>query len=374
VQLKCELDASRKATCEQNELVVQLRKHQETSELQMKGLKKAIVADQTEIKELRTKVHNSAQANAQLASCREEVEKLRNSLQCLEVKYKALARSSDDAQTSATEERQRLIDIQATLVRVTEAYGNLAATSVPLGMHRESELQCASLRLRIIRLERRLADREALVEQLTDYCRQASEEKSFLARQVQELENDQRTLLSNLYLDDVSQPENISIICNLLDACQHGRQQHETNVQNDLHFVEAIGCFYMEEFHDLLVSYAMAHRENAAQCAVAERLAEQCTIAQAEANALRLDHSTAKSELSRKSVEVAETLSREQVLNERLAVCQRQIGKLEDILAKERQTSDRLARASYQSKTNEERLRIEIDELVSLFYYWFIFR
>lgn len=369
VRLTYELDASRKATCEQNELVVQLRKHQETSELRMKDLKRTIVADQAEIKDLRTKAQNSAQAEAQLTSCRDEAEELRHSLQTLELKYKALTRSSQEAQTSATEERQRLIDVQATLMNVTEAYGHLAATSVPLEMHQRSELQCASLRLRIIRLERRLADREALVEQLTGYCRQASEAKSFLAGQVQELENDQRTLLSNHYFDNLTQPEDISLICSWFDACQDGHQHHDAISQCDFHLSEAIGHFYQVAFNDLLVAYAMAHRENAEQSVVADKVVEHWTAAQTEINTLRLDNSTAKSELSRKSVEASEILAREQALNERLEDCQRRIGKLEDTLAKERQTSDRLARTSHQSKMNEEHLLLEVDESVPLFYY-----
>lgn len=388
----------------------------------MKDLKKAIVADQAEIKELRTNAQALAQAKTQLISSQNEVKRLKNGFQSLDDKHKAdlrdynsklvhqesslasesrrretleqqllcikseaeketkkamerirslqekvdaLTQSFVEAQTSATNERQHLINSRATLVYTAQAYSHLAASSVSLEVHRQSEVQCASLRLRVIRLERRLADREALVEQLTDFCRQASEAKVFLARQLQELENDQQSLLRAHYLEDNTHLEDTALICDLFDACYCANQQHDMVVQKDIDFTQAIGCFYQEQFNDLLVAYAVAHRETVAQCAVVEQLVRHCTAVETEANVLRLDHRTGEAEFSRKSIEVAETLAQRQALNRQLEIHRQRIRKLEDTLEKDRQANDRLAQASLQSRQNEEQLRLEVDESVA---------
>lgn len=423
MQLKGELDASRKALSEQTELGLQLRRQQEASELRIKDLKRAIIADQGEIKELRMKVQNTAQAKMELVSRQGEVDKLRKSLQSLETKHKAeiqnqhsklirqeqslssesrqrealeelvrnlkseaaqeaqkakdhihslqqeldgLTRSYAEAQTSSSEERQHLVDVQTTLVRVADAYGHLAASSVSLDIHRQSELQCASLRLRNIRLERRLADRDALVEQLTDYCRQASEENKSLVKDLRELADDQRTQMSWHYPDDATLSEDISLICSLFDDCRSARQQHDSIARASLQFAEVMGRFYDAHSNDLLVAYAMVCRENTGQMLIAEHLINQCTVLHAEGDALRLNNGAAEVELSRKSIQIAEAVAREQVLNEQLQAHRRDMGKLEDTLKRERQTCERLVRSSHQSKENEERLRLEVDESVQL--------
>ena len=421
-QLKCELDTSRKAFSGQMELVAQFRRQQEASELRIKDLKKTILADQCEIKELRLKVQNTAQAKTQLASRQDEVERLRKNLQNLEIKHKTeiqnqhlklthqektltaesrrretleqlvdnlksdaeqeshklkdricslqeeldlLTRSFTEAQTLAAEERCHLIHLQATFVRVAEAYGNLAASSVSLDKHRQSELECASLRLRNIRLERRLVDRDALVEQLADYCRQASDEKNLLAENLQELEDDHRTQLSRHYPDDPTHPEDMSLVCSLFNDCCSASQEHDSIIRTDLRFFKVMGSFYEANFNDLLVAYAMACRENMEQDFIAERLVNQCSVLQTEANALQLHNNTAEAELSQKSIQIAEAVAQEQVLNERLQTHQREIRKLEDALEREHRTGERLVRATHQSKKNEERLRLEVDESVS---------
>ncbi|KAF8482218.1 hypothetical protein JB92DRAFT_3036967 [Gautieria morchelliformis] len=405
VRLKSDLDTSRKACREQNDMVAQLRKQHEAAELRTRELKKATLADQAEIKELRLKVQNSAQVKVQLASSQDEVENLRKSLQNLEAKHQddlqsqalklarqeksltsearqkealerqvinlrseavqeatkardrirllqdkldGLSRSSEESLASAAAERQHFIDTQAALVRVAEAYGDLAAASVPLDLHRQSEFYCASLRLRNIRLERRLADREALVEQLTDYCRQASEERSLLAEQLRELEGEQQTALSRQYVDGIMQIEDTSLMCSLFNVC-HGASDW---------------VIYEAHLNDLLVAYAVAHRETMEQGVVTDRLVNHCNALQTDAEALRLSNSAAEGERSRIGVQLSEALGREQVLNEQLAAKQRESDKLGVTLEKERQTGERLARASHQSRMNEERLRVEVDELV----------
>jgi hypothetical protein len=402
-------------------MVVQLRKQHEASELRMKDLKNAILADQAEIKELRMKVQNSAKVQMQLGSSQDEVENLRKSVQNLEAKHQdelqnqalklarqeksltsgarqkealeqqvinlkfeadqeatkargrirllqdeldGLTRSSEESLASAAAERQHFVDTQAMLGRVAEAYGQLAAASVPLELHRQNVLSCASLRLRNIRLERRLADREAVVEQLTEYCRHASEERSLLAKQLRELEGDQQTALSRGYVDDIMQIEDTSLICTLFNLCHTARQQHESILQGDLQFSQVIGSFYEAHLNDLLVAYAVAHRETMEQGVVAERLVNHCDALQTDAEALRLNNNAAEGELSRRGVQLSEALGREQVLKEQLEAKQRESDKLGVTLGKERQTGERLAQVYHQSRTNEERLSLEIDELV----------
>ncbi|KAF8585958.1 hypothetical protein K439DRAFT_1010258 [Ramaria rubella] len=387
----------------------------------MKDLKKVIIADQAEIKELRLKVQNANQAKHQAVSRQEEIEQLRKALHDLETKHKvelqgrdskllqqekalvreseqmvaieqqfsdlmsntdieakkardrnhclqeevdALRRAVEDAQRAATKAGQYLPTVQANMTRVVAEYGHLAASSIPLDKYRQTELLCTSLRLRIIRLERRLADRDALVEQLTDYCRQASEEKSMLAGLLQEIENDHHALLNNRRLDTLEQTEDTSIISSLFDAQSHVTRHNHDILQTNLLAAEAMHSVYRTQFDDLLIAYAVAQRESIDYSNKVKQLMDGHDRLQTDFEALRSDYSAAQSELSSKSVQIAEVLAREQILTGRLATQQHDIARLEDALKKESETSGRLAQASHQSKKNEERLRYEVEELV----------
>ena len=368
------------------------------SESCVKDLKKAIIADQAEIKELRARaVRDADQAKNRALSLQDELDGLKHALHDLETKNRAELHDRDirlaEQERATTEESRRrealelqaqnfksiadaeskegkeykcrleeeldamkwaaaeakctasdasshLNSVRATMARVAEEYGRLAAHSIPFATHRQMQLRCASLQLRNIRLERRLADRAVVVEQLTDYCRQASEEKMLITDLLREAEDDHRALSKS------------------------HTTHHDNTGYDDLQTAQTIAGLYQAAFQDVLALYPMAHQEFVEQRASAARLGEANSALQADVDALRLDYDTVAAELSGKSMQLSEAVSKEQALEERLTGYRSELMKLEEVLRTERESNGRLVRAAHLRKKNEEILRLEVGESV----------
>ncbi|KAF8514212.1 hypothetical protein BU17DRAFT_68456 [Hysterangium stoloniferum] len=420
-RLRNELDLSRRAHTAQCERATALRKQQDLSESKMKDLKKAIIADQTEIKELRSKIQAANQAKSQLASRHEDIEQLKKSWQQIERKHKAeivskdlriaeqekslaleckrkegleqqvetlkfkmqaelketqacisslqqklhaTERLAEEANTAGSEAQQHQNALQLLMARTAEAYGQLAASSVSLDVHRQSELACASLRLRNIRLERRLADRDALIEQLTDYCRQASETTAFQASFTRDLEEDYNTILTrHATPGDGICPEDSSLVFHWLDSREHIIHEHDARMKADLDLNQDICTLYRAQLDGLLVAYAVANYETVVQSSVTDYLDNSRTSLQNEIEALKMVKDTAETELSKMTIRISEGQTREELLAQRLTLQQNECVAFEDNLRQERESALRLNRANHLGKKREEALKLEIERL-----------
>jgi hypothetical protein len=387
----------------------------------MKDLRKVIIADQAEIKELRSKVQAADQVRSQLASRHEEVEQLKRSLQKIELIHKAEITSKDlriaqqeksltlesrrreglqqqietsksktrselneaqacisslqlelhdakqiaaEVSSAASEAKQYQNNVELILARTAEAYGQLAASSISSDVHRESELTCASLRLWNIRLERRLADRDALIAQLTDYCRQASEANAFQARFTRDIEECYNSVLSwRSTQDDGACSEDSSIIFDWLDSREYVIREHHATMKADLDLNREICTLYRAQLDGLLVAYAMADHETGIQSSIASYLNDNCTSLQNQAETLRMAKATAETVLAKLTIHASEAQTREQLLNQRLTVQKNECIALEDALCQARESASRLAHANYLGKKREEALGLETKRL-----------
>ncbi|KAH9839316.1 uncharacterized protein C8Q71DRAFT_748934 [Rhodofomes roseus] len=100
----------------------------------------------------------------------------------------------DDAKVHAAEREEELLNMleqhRATLSRVAHEYGQLASRSVSQTAHSRIKHEADVLKLRVHRLERKLANSEGQVVELANLIRQTKDENSFLATQLREAQKE----------------------------------------------------------------------------------------------------------------------------------------------------------------------------------------
>jgi len=421
-RLKAELDSRRKAQAEDTDRLANLRKQSELSESKVKELKRVILADQAEIKDLRSKLQSADQTKSQAASRQEEVERQKRTIQQLESKHKqelanrdmkiaqqekalaadtrrkdavdnrigdikskaeaqlkdakdriaklqedikVLLRTKQEAEQLTSQQQDQLSNVRHTLSRCVEAYGHLASNCTSSELYRQSQLTCVSLELRNLRLDRRLADREAVIEQLTGYCRQTSEENALLRSLLQDADEDIKDLRQAREPVEAHEPEDdMSLILDVMHTW-HNLTEDRISVAN---LVNRLGhdlqTLHREQIHHLLGSYHVAVKESIMYHSMANYLSGRVSEVLEEANNFRDGKMVAETELAKKIVETAESNAREEVLKQRLAVQEKEIGEVLRSLKKEKEQSANLYQSWYKSRKNEEHFQMEIERSV----------
>ncbi|GJE94441.1 hypothetical protein PsYK624_106110 [Phanerochaete sordida] len=188
-RLKQELSAAQRATSDQAEQIAKLKKQNDTYDARLKELRQVNLTDQSEIRELRTKLRASEHERAQLASKQGSASDAKKALQALELRRRTENQEKDkriaELEKALASERTRTEALQSNL---SEAIGSSdaqleAARAAQLALETELEqarASASSASSTLAALRTRTSDSEdALVQQLEAH-------RTLLARVAQE--------------------------------------------------------------------------------------------------------------------------------------------------------------------------------------------
>ncbi|KAF8444575.1 hypothetical protein L210DRAFT_3394019, partial [Boletus edulis BED1] len=443
---KSELARVTKTHTEQTEKLDKLKKHNDTYELRVQELKKTSVAEQTEIKELRTKLRmcehernqlakreaengeskktfSSAEAKRReeikerdrkvaelekmlvaekkkremLESClddvkkkaEEEATKLRADSTNLQRKLGAAQKDGEEAQRTAEEaqadaenrEEALLIQLEQcrmALSRVAEEYARLASTTVTIKAHASLKEEHLALQSRSLRLERKLANSEAQVTELAHLIRHTSEENKLLFEQLRNVEEEivfyfrllQENRLDQTKAgrdDDVPDLEN-----KLATLCLDIVQDHAPAALLEYH--DAVHNFYHNLTNDMRMRVDVLedeiYQERSTNRTLTEEVASHVALRDAsnvELQRLQTELAEANRNLASEQVSLAELGQSRDTLQDKAHALEKQLGEQasqhKTALQKERDVAQKLSMQLRMSKTAEETLKAEMEQL-----------
>ncbi|KAF8135443.1 hypothetical protein EV363DRAFT_1429198 [Boletus edulis] len=390
---KSELARVTKTHTEQAEKLDKLKKHNDTYELRVQELKKTSVAEQTEIKELRTKLRMCEHERNQLAkreaengetkktwqelektlvaekkkremleSClddvkkkaEEEATKLRADSTNLQRKLGAAQKDGEEAQRIAEEAQDDAENREEALLiqlehRVAEEYARLASTTVTIKAHASLKEEHLALQSRSLRLERKLANSEAQVTELAHLIRHTSEENKLL---FEHLRNAEEEILATLCLDIV--------------------QDHAPAALLEYH--DAAHNFYHDLTNDMRMRVDVLedeiYQERSTNRTLTEEVASHVALRDAsnvELQRLQTELAKANRNLASEQVSLAELGQSRDTLQDKAHALEKQLGEQasqhKTALQKERDVAQKLSMQLRMSKTAEEALKAEMEQL-----------
>jgi chromosome segregation ATPase len=311
----------------------------------------------------------SQNLQVQVSDAQHDAQQARSSLSMLE----------NEAALSAEGLVAQLAQYQSLLESVAEEYGRLASVSVPLFVHSRLKSEHATLQLRILRLERKLANSEEQVIELAHLVRQTREENSFLSGRLHDVQDD-LVFCSSAFRDVTS---------------THLRRADESKLQDDLFIIgmdirdserqlqhclvaeqKLVSQFYRIKFDDLLQLYTIVDKALLDEQALVQQHVVDLSTASAahtslvsQLDTVQAERDAAQGELRRAITSVKdmrttrETL--EQQLEETKSTMLTQISKSKTALENEREVVHRLTGTVQKSRMAEEGLRAEIEQYVA---------
>lgn len=306
---------------------------------------------------------------ARLQETQKEAQAARQALEELEA-------SSEDT------EEELLVQLEqhrAMLARVAEEYGRLASASVALSVHEQAKRDSAALQLRSNRLERKLANSEGQVVELANLIRQVKDENAFLSTQLREARHEVDTYRHALAsaADTSAIPDPLVNIASGLGIVSREQLalQAETH-QAVLADVQLWGAFDRSQRDHLLFHASVLNKglddiraeltkrtgELSASEAAQAQLSDSLQRAQTEcAEAQRM--------LAENTAELAEARVQGATMKKELEAAQAnaraEVARVEQILQREKEGSQRLSAAVQKAKQAEQFLRSEVEQWVS---------
>ncbi|KAF8554176.1 hypothetical protein OG21DRAFT_1121424 [Imleria badia] len=441
---KSELARLTRTNTEQSDKLDKLKKQNDAYELRVQELKRTSVAEQTEIKELRTKLRTSEHERNQLAkrdaengdtkkalssvevkrreelkerdrkvaelekalvaerkkremleSClddvrkkaEEEAMKLRADATSLQQQLDTAQKSGEEARRAAEEardeaenrEEELLIQLEQcrmALSRVAEEYARLASTTVTAKAHGALKEEHLALQSRSLRLERKLANSEGQVTELAHLIRQADEENKLLSEQLRNVEEEAifySRLLQGNRLDQTGRDDDISGLENkLATLCLDIVQGHASATLVEYH--DAAHNFYRDLADDMRLRVDVledaTRQEKSANRALAEEVASHVALREAssvELQRLQAELEEANRNLANEQVSLAELRQSRDVLQDKVNSLEKQLGEQvsqhKAALQKERDIAQKLTMQLGMSKTAEDALKAEMEQL-----------
>ncbi|KAF8161010.1 hypothetical protein B0H34DRAFT_857540 [Crassisporium funariophilum] len=365
--------------------LVELRRSLHTAELKRKDdlkerdrriaeLEKALVLEQKaaqETKNAKQAVEREAQATQAIVL---EMEALRQQAQTDSQLARANARRLEESSARREDELVNQLEQHRTLLdRVAQQYAHLASLTVPIAQHRGLKHDHAVLRLRQLRLERKLANSEGQVVELTHLIRQVKQENLLLGRQLSDALSEISFLSSiepnpndNVPLDDTAA---------ILDRATHDLTEGRAQLaESKAATYKMTSDYYHLKSNDLCSHFFVLDKELLSTQAIAEQHASDLSSALAshEAIAARLEE-VQKERAVRE--EEAKTASEEMsALRTSTAILESHILDLKEIISgsaakhtaalkKEKDVVQRLSTTIQKSRMAEDALRAEIDAL-----------
>ncbi|KAI0958971.1 hypothetical protein AcV7_004638 [Taiwanofungus camphoratus] len=275
---------------------------------------------------------------------------------------------------------QRLEQHRHLLARVADEYGQLVAATVPLSVHSHVKDESEILKIRVLRLERKLANTEGQVVELANLVRHTKDENMFLSTRLKEV--DAEALFYSQALKDIAQEERPDPTANLaldedLDVLRRQLQQCQTDMQKtltaDLRVWEELDRLRSDAL--ILHSSALLKALNGAEdqgiqqaMQLSEVNAKHAELS-ATLEALKAEYASIQCRLvevtgSFETSKIAEEALKKQLETYR-AQTRAEVAAVEQTLQREREASKRLVETLHKSKLAEEALQAEIGQLSS---------
>ncbi|KAG2755224.1 hypothetical protein P692DRAFT_20861225 [Suillus brevipes Sb2] len=324
----------------------------------------------------------------------EEAQKSRNMMGAIQAKLDTANKDSQDARQALASLRgqaedqendfaARLDQCRSVLSRVAEEYGRLATTTVAASNHATLTKDHTELHLRSLRLERKLANSEGQVVELANLVRHTQDENTLLR---QELRDTQKEAAFHLQILQENRAT--------LDSCSHHTELHELLcMEGDTHQSErdmfrettavqesALACtrtifdFYRSHNDEILSECSRLHGILERQHEIDRALIDQLGRNSAERDALRAELTTAQVEIATGQQALADAQISITEGRAEQHISQRRVEELENniretatshkqALHKERETSQKLSVMLHVSKTAEDALKADIEQL-----------
>ncbi|KAF9461301.1 hypothetical protein BDZ94DRAFT_1168036 [Collybia nuda] len=159
---------------------------------------------------------------------------------------------------------------------VAEEYGHLVSSSVPRTDHVYLKQQLTASQIRILRLERKLANSEGQVVELVNLVRQLREDNTFLTHQLREAEAEIHSVKEDLLKEMSIRPTKLDtsleqVLCDVLDDLAHTRVDfHRTGQKTS----DLLAELYRHKGEEILFAYSIANK----QLLEAELVAQQYAV------------------------------------------------------------------------------------------------
>ena len=259
----------------------------------------------------------------------------------------------------------QLEQFRSILAAAAEQYGQLASTTIPLPVHTRVKYKNSALRLRVLRLETKLANAKGQVAELANLVRHTTEENRFLSAQLRDVE-DEVNFYSHALKDAKNVRDNRSEIIFERSAREDlAVIQEENALESEAACqVYRLMCEELWPLCSLLEDSLRERDELVQQYAVdldATSTARNLLASQLEA--LEADHEEQLKNLikSRDELKATSETSGKQ-WRETEARMLAEMSKHEEMMRKERDTVQRLTSTIQKSRMAEDGLRAEVDQ------------
>ncbi|GLB37127.1 hypothetical protein LshimejAT787_0401780 [Lyophyllum shimeji] len=316
----------------------------------------------------------------------EELHSARATVQKLEAELTAAQAEAKRAQTALTsfeeaagqQEEDLLLQLEqhrALISMVAEEYGRLARSTVSAAAHERLQHQQTTSQIQLLRLERRLANSNAQVDELANLIKSTTERNVFLSQRLQEAEDE---IAFHIKMSQESR----SISADPADSSAEifasiQREQFESQKEIltvDTRTVELSAEYYRLACEELLVEYVIAHSQLKVEQQVSEQQASSLSSALASHEAIAARLETVQEERAaldmqlKVATELSESLkSSSELLARRAAEADDKVAEAakrnEAALQKERDIVRRLNETVQRSRMAEDALRAEIEQL-----------
>ncbi|KAJ3499807.1 hypothetical protein NLJ89_g10057 [Agrocybe chaxingu] len=262
------------------------------------------------------------------------------------------------------EQHRRLLDT------VAQQYGALASQSISLAAHKRLQHDYAALQIRQFRLERKLANSEGQVVELTHLFRQVKEDNTHLSRLLRDA-LEEIAFLANLSESRPAEEQPLTV-----DVEQDVRDRAVELARVDAATESLTSRFYQLKSNELHFASTVLVKEHADAVTLAGQRASDLSSALAshEVIAARLetvqkDRADSEERLKQAAEEAEHLKASAAVLESKLARLQEEFDGVASVhataLKKERDTVQRLTSTIQKNRSAEEALRAEIEQLTA---------
>ncbi|KAF9484441.1 hypothetical protein BDN70DRAFT_872455 [Pholiota conissans] len=336
------------------------QKKKETSEIKVKDSRRALEEEARSLKSTNKDIESRLQEAQNEARAAKE----------------KLSRVQDIAGHREAELLHQLEQHRCLLATVAQQYGALATQSVQATVHRQLELDYAALKIRQLRLERKLANSEGQVIELTHLFRQVREDNAhlnFLLRDAWE-ENEFKSTVENS--SPPSETSDHASIVLLKEIGRHITEDREVmaTLRNDTN--TRLADLYRLKSQELCLAASVLAKEEENTRVLAEQRASDLSSALASHEAiagrlefLQKEKTSFDEKLALAMAEANEVRTSATILEARLTEAQQE---LKDSAAQhvnaaknDKDTIQRLSSTVQKSRVAEVALREEIDQLTA---------
>ncbi|KAH7921391.1 hypothetical protein BV22DRAFT_1038704 [Leucogyrophana mollusca] len=324
-------------------------------------------------------------ADGEVQKARESAQNLQSLVDAAQSEASEVRRTLMSWQTAAESQEEELVQqleqCRSTLARVAEDYGRLASSTVAVSKHVLLKHEHATLQLRFVRLERKLANSEGQVIELANLVRYTKEDNTVLQQRIHDVEEEAAFYMHMLekqkcdYSTDLHPAVLLESLGKEADLAEKEMIDSQRRALESLVGQYAATCdLYRLTLDDLLVQYSINDKALCLERTISKDQADNLCRVTSDRDAFCSELQSARTELSglqqslvdtqvalQQSTEAHNAL--EQRSAEQKARLQEETFKHKDALQKEREIVQKLTAAARMSKTAEEALQAEVEQL-----------